>query len=570
MSMSNNVTRKLKLILRPTKKKVIILAVVAVVAGVGISVAVKVNRAKAVISDAVQQAAYRTVTLQKSSLADSVTVTGTVESGDVANVTTQLTMPVEEILVQVGDYVQEGDVICRLDSSDLEKELAKKQESLSTDKETAQRNYDSAVSSLTAAQERYNSAYNIYASAATDLETKRAAFLPAQSSVKTYQDAYDQALAAEQAAGAALNADAGIVAAQTAVSSAQAALQAAQAAKDEAAIQAAQQALDAANAQLAAAQAAAQGLADAYNNAVAARQTAESNLNTAKANCNYEALYNAYAAADTACSTAKTSYDSAKQQVDSAQQQVDSAKELLDNETTQDAIEDLQEQIADCTITATASGTITNLNATVGSMASSTAGTALATIQDTDALKVAVTIDENDIKKVSVGQRAVIKSDATGDAEIAGTLSQLSVTSSAQGGGFTAEVTVDQADSGLLIGLSAQVELILSESDGVYSVPYDAVETDENGGQVVYVQDGDDWKAVPVTTGMETDYYVEIRGDELQDGMQVRVPIGSAGGTDDLMEQMMSMGGGITIEAAPSGGPGGGEGGMAMPAAPMG
>lgn len=52
-----------------------------------------------------------------------------------------------------------------------------------------------------------------------------------------------------------------------------------------------------------------------------------------------------------------------------------------------------------------------------------TSNTALAVIQNTDDLKVSITIDEDDIKSVAVGQQAIIKSDATGDTEIAGTVS---------------------------------------------------------------------------------------------------------------------------------------------------
>lgn len=53
--------------------------------------------------------------------------------------TTQLTYPVAEIRVQVGDEVSKGDVICVLDTTDLEKELAQKQESLSDTIATAQK-----------------------------------------------------------------------------------------------------------------------------------------------------------------------------------------------------------------------------------------------------------------------------------------------------------------------------------------------------------------------------------------------------------------------------------------------
>ena len=41
-----------------------------------------------------------------------------------SNVTTSLSYPVKEIFVQVGDTGSEGDVICTLDSSDLEEQLS--------------------------------------------------------------------------------------------------------------------------------------------------------------------------------------------------------------------------------------------------------------------------------------------------------------------------------------------------------------------------------------------------------------------------------------------------------------
>lgn len=592
--MSNNVKRRLKLWFRPTKKKIIILCVVIALlaaAGAAMSQAAK----KAAVSEAADEPAYRSVTLKKDTMEESITVTGTVASADVANVTTQQTQTVKTIAVQVGDTVKKGDVICTLDTADLEKDLAKKQESLNTDRASAQRNYETAQQNLTSAQEKYQTAYQTYATAATDLETKRAAFLPAQTSIQTYQSAYDAALTAEQNAGIALNSNSQIVAAQAAVDAAQAAVTAAQgggsqqagnagqntpsvqSASSDALAQAQAQ-LAAAQTQLAQAQAQAAGLSKAYSDAVAARQAAENSLNTAKTNCNYDALYTAYSNADQACSAAKQSYETAKQQVDSAQQQLDTAKEQLDSDTALEAVEQLQEQIEDCTIRATADGTITSLNATVGSAASTAGGTPLATIQNVGALKVSVNIDENDIQQMKVGQRAIIRSDSTGDKEIAGTLTQLSVTTSENG--FPAEVSVDDADSGLLIGVSAKVEIVLSETDGVYSVPYDAVETNASGEKVIYIRDGQDWKELPVTTGMETSYYIEIESDQLTDGMEVRVPIGETGSTDMSIEDMMNGGmmqGEVTVGpvegGGPSGGPGGGRGqqqGGAMAAAPVG
>ena len=84
-----------------------------------------------------------------------------------------------------------------------------------------------------------------------------------------------------------------------------------------------------------------------------------------------------------------------------------------------------------------------------------------------------------------------------------------------------------------------------------------------------------------ITTGMETSYYIEIESDELQDGMEVRVPVGSSGDASMSIGEMMSGGmiqGEVVIEGpaeggGPAGGPDGGrgqQGGGAVIAAPVG
>ena len=68
----------------------------------------------------------RTTTLQKTSLTDSVSVTGTVASGSTASVTASdsvKTYKVTAVNVAVGDTVKAGDVIATLDTSDVEKQI---------------------------------------------------------------------------------------------------------------------------------------------------------------------------------------------------------------------------------------------------------------------------------------------------------------------------------------------------------------------------------------------------------------------------------------------------------------
>ena len=237
--------------------------------------------------------------------------------------------------------------------------------------------------------------------------------------------------------------------------------------------------------------------------------------------------------------SAKTAVDNAKQQVQSAhnsydqeknyssltnkvQNVEDSATKLEQTSRTPDSLKDLQGTLDECTLKATMDGTITGLNATVGSVCAGT----VATIQNTSALVVEVTIPASSVSKLSTGMACRITSDATGDHEIKGTLTQIDPVANDQGT-FGAKVTVSGEDTGLLIGISAKVEIVISEKQGVFSVPRDAVGTAEDGSSYVLRKTGGEgvnstFEEVTVTTGEGNDYYIEISGEELSEGDVIR------------------------------------------------
>lgn len=173
----------------------------------------------------------RTTTLQRTSLEDAISATGTVESGSVSNVITSLKYTVREVPVQVGDTVSEGDIICVLDTSELEDQIEKAKESLSETAEQAQSNYDKALASFQTASDEAAQAEAAYASAQTAYNTALTNFQNAQSTVSALQDAYDAAQAKADTAAAAvaekLNAYTAAKAAGTGVEEALAALNAA-------------------------------------------------------------------------------------------------------------------------------------------------------------------------------------------------------------------------------------------------------------------------------------------------------------------------------------------------------
>ena len=220
-------------------------------------------------------------------------------------------------------------------------------------------------------------------------------------------------------------------------------------------------------------------------------------------------------------------------------------------------------------------GTITALNATVGDVCSG----AVATIQDVDNLTVEVTIPASSVGKLKVGMQCNITSDATEDT-VTGTLTRIDPVAN-DSGSFGATVTVNSQDSGLLIGISAKVEIIVSEKENVFTVPRDAVGTNDDGSTYVLRKTGGEgvdmtFEQVAVTEGDTNDYYVEITGDDLNEGDVIRatadltqgVETSSSGDGMQVMENgdlyvgdpsnmpegTVVMGGGD----APAGGPGGG------------
>ena len=522
----------------------------------------------------------RTVTLQKGTLEDSISATGTVQSSEVSNVTTDLKYTVKTVNVQVGDSVEAGDVICTLDTSDLEESIQKLQESLAETKASAQKQYEKAQASLTEAEENVRKAYDTMKEKESARDSAKSAYDAANASVSGYQAAVDSAnadlLTKLNARQTALNAwvalggsvDANGDPVDPPVPSAEPA----PSAEPDGGEQPATFAL---TAEQEAAKAALMTANSEYKTAEQALQTAQANLQTAQSASNYNALSGAYTQAESAYEQAKTAYDTAVKTSETAEETRDTALENYNKAGESDELEKLQSQLEKCTLKAETSGKVTAVNATVGSVIEGAA----ATIQNTSSLKIAINIAEYDIDSVSEGMRAVITSDVI-DGEINGTLTQISPTASGGGSSsstFAAEVTVDDENSGLLIGTNAKVQIIQSTTENVFTVPLDAIEEKEDGTSVIYVRTGEEdgepvFEEVQVVVGATNDYYAEISGIDLEEGMIVRASASLEEATEEVSgsSDMMMMGGGEVVIAAPMEGgtaPAGGGGGMA-PARP--
>ena len=458
------------------KKLTIFLVIVLVAALVLVNVLGKTDKAATGSYQFV-----RTTVLTKTTLSDTVSVTGTVKAGSSASVTASdsvKTYKVTAVNVAVGDTVRKGDVIATLDTTDVEKQIANAQLQLSDTRTDARKNYTQAVedqtTNLATAQENLDKAqknydtlgiddyYTSMASAANSGKTTREI-------VTDWYTRYAEEIAGYENTLANLN------------------IQLTQAQQDG----------DTAR-------------ADGLQGQIADYTSRE---NIAKGQCSIPELglqgfdavsqtYNKIEQYREALEQAQQSYQNS---TTSASRSVDNAEtKLAQSQREDDTLTKLQTALENCTLTATMDGTITALDATVGAVCSGT----VATIQDVDNLTVEVTIPASSVGRLKTGLQCNITSDATDDT-VTGTLTRIDPVAN-DSGSFGATVTVNGQDSGLLVGISAKVEIVISTKDNVFTVPRDAVGTNDDGSTYVLRKTGGEgvdmtFEQVAVTEGDKTE-----------------------------------------------------------------
>ena len=156
MSKANNKKKK-------SKKKIIAIAVVVLVIGLCIVNSLMKPKKKAVEEDLgidVQE-------LHKHDLSKSFGVTGTVESQNVLTVSTDITYKIKELNVSLGDYVNEGDVLCSFDDkelndliAELELQVSEAEKLSAKNTEITKRALDDAINNKTTEVNNATNAYN--------------------------------------------------------------------------------------------------------------------------------------------------------------------------------------------------------------------------------------------------------------------------------------------------------------------------------------------------------------------------------------------------------------------------
>lgn len=447
-----------------------------------------------------------TLVLSRQTLSESISATGTVESAKSKTISANVNgLEIQSVKVKAGDKVTKGQTILTFDQSDLKENLTDAEENLSEVKSQNAQNISSAQTALSDARSNY--AYE-KAKADKNVKQTKAAVSDSKKMIASLKKQIEKAGTQEK------------VALQESLTKAQESLKQAQ---------------------------------ESYENAKASRESSNRQ--------NQSQITQAKSSLENTKSTAEKNLKEAKKQKEQA-----------------------KEALSDAKVTAPMDGVVTVLNVEEGDTYT---GGALMQIDDISSFTVTTTVDEYDISNVEVGQKVVILTEATDEQEINGEITFVAPSTSssnmenASSGmensssteGYEVKINITDVVDNLRMGLTAKCSIILKQAENVFAVPYDAIHKNENREDVIYVakeeSNPSDYSEILVTKGMESDYYVEISGDDLEEGMSVLIPTDETEASTESSQESMSpfnMGGGNMggvpggNMGAPNGNAGGGRG----------
>ncbi|MCR5655107.1 MAG: efflux RND transporter periplasmic adaptor subunit [Lachnospiraceae bacterium] len=463
---------------------IIVAVVLIVLIGIGIAITMAAKKALSTMTE--NKTEVKAFGMQD--ISTYINTTGTLESQSVEYVSTSLTYPVETITVVVGDEVQAGELLCVLDTSELEKQIATLEKQASAEDRQQAKQLESSRHQLDAAT---HSANGQVVDAARELQKAKKAYDTAVSQLAEAQHISDVAKG---------NYDA---------------------------------------------------LAKEYADSVSANTLPADSLTELKnkmdlAKAAYEATLEPLAKYTTARDAAGESYeavtDNYNKIIIAANDSLISAKDSqemtyisgLGVSQTAQTLAKYYEQRESAQITAGQSGIVTAIYAKEGAAATGN----LMQIEDATHFKLNVDIKERDIFKIAEGQTVDISNDSLKEVTGQGTVTKVldfiaaSGASSSQSlagaqmtgttsASYRATITIDSGEN-LLLGMKVKAKIHVGSNESLMAVPYTAVMGSEGEEKVFVAKElGNDLyqvTAVSVETGQGSDYYTEIIGGDLAEG----------------------------------------------------
>lgn len=489
------------------------------------------------------------VEVMRGEVSATVSATGVLTPITTINLSSNVGGEIVEINVEEGDIVKAGQIIAKIDPSDLQSDLEQAQ----AENRSSQANLDSAKQSR---DMQYIQTQSNIESAKQSLESAKKRLAQAQKEYDIQPTLTNESI--KQAQTSLENAQANLSQIKNAsnpqrLASAKSAYESAQASYNQnknnlsrkkelhkkgflsqSELDSAQEAYDVAQAQL---------------------SSAKKTYDTADGECN-EALKSAQAQVDQARSALKVA-NANKVQIDIKKQDLEAAKAsvkqaeaslmsaksgVYQNQMREEAIrqadsqivksravlENAQTQLGYTTIKAPRDGVIINKYAEVGSvvtagrssMGGSGQGITIVDIADISRMQVVVNVDETDIAKIKMNQEVEVTVDVFSEEKFEAKVVKIAPMAEVEQNVTTIPVTVELAktDNRLKPEMNATCDFIIRRAKNVLYLPIDAVTMTDKGAEVNVVKGGHEkMKSKPappeqkiVKTGISGDDYIEI------------------------------------------------------------
>lgn len=209
-----------------------------------------------------------------------------------------------------------------------------------------------------------------------------------------------------------------------------------------------------------------------------------------------------------------------------------------------------RKDLEECQIVSPIDGTITRVNIKLGRFADDTDDDKpMFVVENIDQLEMDILVSEYDIGKIEIGQTATITADILKGETVEGIVDRISPTGEEKASSTerviptTVRITGDT--KGLIAGINAKAEILISESNDTLILPLECLQQNEDGTiSVLRVNSENKIEVIPVTTGVENDLNVEVFSDMLQEGDNIVVTPtpdlveGTLVTTPEMMQQM--------------------------------
>ncbi len=449
--------------------------------------------------------------LEAADFTEYIKADGTVECAKAHYVYSTLTLPVEQIFVEEGDHISEGDLLCVLDTESIDEQIELKQAAMDLTERSASTNVEAAWHQYNIYTEGLNNGTDAnLVEAMANLQIARETYESAQKAYDDYKESLN------------LGMDPTLVAADQAVAQAANAIQQAKSMQaeldDEHGVsdiekEKAEDAVDSANL--------------SYVQAVQSRENllrqsdirlADYAKNAEDANLNYITAQTAYNAAVRALENARALSADA----------IEKAK--LTGDLTVDEIQlaQLQNKLLDAQILADHSGTVTAVNIEVGENSTGV----LFVIEDTKDLVLTAKVPEKDINSISENMSVLVTPKADNSDTYSGNVKRVAESAyknasgktdtSGEDADYKVTVTIDAPDEKIRIGMNAEAEFSVYSKEGCFAVPNEAIFTDENGAEFILTSSGDSGKVTlqksPVTIVFAGKNMSVIEGSDVKNG----------------------------------------------------